>query len=78
MFGIATKLLSRHHRTEAARYRALLRSPVEDTAESPAGRVAASVTAQASRPVLARGGFEGTDPGSVTFTTVPPPSPDRP
>lgn len=35
LFGIATRLVSRHHRTEAARYRALRRSPAEDVAESP-------------------------------------------
>ncbi|MCG5217790.1 RNA polymerase sigma factor [Streptosporangium sp. KLBMP 9127] len=54
LFGIATKLISRHRRTEAARYRALLRSPAEVIVESPANRVAAGVTAQASRPALAR------------------------
>ncbi|WP_084781118.1 RNA polymerase sigma factor [Planobispora rosea] len=54
LFGIVTKLLSRHHRTEAARYRALLRSPTEERVESPADRVAAGVTARAARPALAR------------------------
>jgi RNA polymerase sigma-70 factor (ECF subfamily) len=53
LFGILTKLLSRHHRTEAARYRALRRAPVDADVESPADRVAAGVTAQASRPELA-------------------------
>ncbi|MDR8407589.1 RNA polymerase sigma factor [Nonomuraea sp. 3-1Str] len=53
LFGILTKLISRHHRSEAARYRALLRAPVEDRVDSPADRVAAGVTAQASRPELA-------------------------
>ncbi|MBT2231849.1 MULTISPECIES: RNA polymerase sigma factor [unclassified Nonomuraea] len=53
LFGILTKLLSRHHRTEAARYRALQRAPVDADVESPADRVAAGVTAQASRPELA-------------------------
>ncbi|MBW8483969.1 RNA polymerase sigma factor [Actinomadura parmotrematis] len=53
LFGIATKLVSRHHRGEAARYRALRRSPVEPHVQSPADDVAALVTAGASRPALA-------------------------
>ncbi|MDL4775876.1 MULTISPECIES: RNA polymerase sigma factor [Thermomonosporaceae] len=52
LFGIATKLVSRHHRTEGARYRALRRSPVEGPVEGPADRVANGVTATASRPAL--------------------------
>ena len=40
LFGIATRIVSRHHRTEAARYRALRRSPVDLAVESPADRVA--------------------------------------
>ncbi|RAY14955.1 RNA polymerase subunit sigma-70 [Actinomadura craniellae] len=54
LFGIITRLVSRHRRTEAARYRALLRSPVDGGAECPADRVAAGVTAAAARPALAR------------------------
>ncbi|MER6944037.1 RNA polymerase sigma factor [Nonomuraea sp. NPDC000554] len=54
LFGILTKLISRHRRTEAARYRAFQRAPVDAEVESPADRVAAGVTAQASRPELAR------------------------
>ncbi|WP_329086052.1 RNA polymerase sigma factor [Actinomadura citrea] len=53
LFGIATKLVARHHRTEAARYRALRRSPVDGPVEGPDDRVAAGVTASATRPVLA-------------------------
>ncbi|RVX46558.1 RNA polymerase sigma-70 factor (ECF subfamily) [Nonomuraea polychroma] len=53
LFGILTKLISRHHRKEAARYRALLRAPVDSDIESPADRVAAGVTAQAVRAELA-------------------------
>lgn len=53
LFGILTKLISRHHRSEAARYRALLRTPPERDVESPADRVAAGVSAQAARPGLA-------------------------
>ncbi|GAA0217333.1 RNA polymerase sigma factor [Actinomadura nitritigenes] len=53
LFGIATKLVARHHRSEAARYRALRRSPVDGPVEGPAERVAAGVTAWASRPALA-------------------------
>ncbi|KAB2351855.1 RNA polymerase sigma factor [Actinomadura rudentiformis] len=53
LFGIISKLVSRHHRSEAARYRALQRSPVDGHVEGPADRVAAGVTATASRPLLA-------------------------
>ncbi|TDB83025.1 RNA polymerase sigma factor [Actinomadura sp. KC216] len=53
LFGIATKLVARHHRTEAARYRALRRSPVDGPVEGPADRVAAGVSASAARPALA-------------------------
>ncbi|WP_433474301.1 RNA polymerase sigma factor [Spirillospora sp. CA-142024] len=53
LFGIATKLVARHHRAEGARYRALRRSPVDGPVEGPADRVAAGVTASASRPALA-------------------------
>ncbi|MFI7438468.1 RNA polymerase sigma factor [Nonomuraea indica] len=52
LFGILTKLLSRHHRSEAARYRALLRAPVDGHVDSPAERVASGVSAQAVRPEL--------------------------
>lgn len=52
LFGIATKLVARHHRAEAARYRALRRSPVDGPVEGPDDRVAAGVTASATRPVL--------------------------
>ncbi|RSN66581.1 RNA polymerase sigma factor [Actinomadura sp. WAC 06369] len=53
LFGIATKLVARHHRAEAARYRALRRAPVDGPAEGPAERVADGVTALAARPALA-------------------------
>jgi RNA polymerase sigma factor (sigma-70 family) len=53
LFGILTKLISRHHRTEGARYRAFQRAPVDLDVESPADRVAAGVTAQAAGPGLA-------------------------
>ncbi|WP_153536397.1 RNA polymerase sigma factor [Actinomadura macrotermitis] len=53
LFGIVTRLVARHHRGEAARYRALRRSPVEERVECPADEVAALVTASASRPLLA-------------------------
>ncbi|MGV9774271.1 RNA polymerase sigma factor [Streptosporangium sp. NPDC003464] len=52
LFGILTKLISRQRRTEAARYRALLRAPVDGHEDSPADRVAAGVSAQAARPAL--------------------------
>lgn len=54
LFGILTKQISRHHRQEAARYRALERSiPSARHIDSPADRVASGVTAAASRPDLA-------------------------
>lgn len=53
LFGIITKLISRHRRTEAARYRALRRSPVETEVECPADRVVTGVTAMAARARLA-------------------------
>lgn len=53
LFGILTKLISRHRRTEAVRYRMLQRSPAEDVIESPADRMDEMVTAQTWRPVLA-------------------------
>ncbi|MFG3438036.1 RNA polymerase sigma factor [Nonomuraea sp. NPDC047897] len=52
LFGILTKLMSRHHRSEAARYRALLRAPADNHVDSPADRVASGVSAQAVRPEL--------------------------
>ncbi|WP_285707628.1 RNA polymerase sigma factor [Microtetraspora sp. NBRC 16547] len=54
LFGIVTKLVSRHRRAESARYRALLRTPAEDVVDSPDDRVAAGVTARSARPMLAR------------------------
>jgi RNA polymerase sigma-70 factor (ECF subfamily) len=53
LLGIATNLISRHRRTEAAHYRALLRSPREAPAEEHADRISARVSAAAVRPVLA-------------------------
>ncbi|MET8157231.1 sigma-70 family RNA polymerase sigma factor [Sphaerisporangium sp. NPDC005289] len=53
LFGIVTKLVSRHHRAEAARYRALMRNPVDAVVEGHAEQVASEVTARASRSVLA-------------------------
>lgn len=54
LFGILTKLISRHHRREAARYRAWERSvPAAQYVDSPDDRVASGVTAQASRGELA-------------------------
>jgi RNA polymerase sigma factor (sigma-70 family) len=53
LFGILTKLVSRHHRREAARYRAMRRAPHDGDVESPDDRIAAGVSAQAARPELA-------------------------
>lgn len=53
LLGIATNLISRRRRTEAAHFRALLRSPREVPAEEQADRAAARVSAAAVRPLLA-------------------------
>lgn len=53
LLGIATNLISRRRRTEAAHFRALLRSPREVPAEEQAERVSARVSAAAMRPLLA-------------------------
>jgi RNA polymerase sigma factor (sigma-70 family) len=54
LFGILTKLISRHRRSEGARYRMMERSTHEMTAEEPADRVVSTVSAVAVRPALAR------------------------
>jgi RNA polymerase sigma-70 factor (ECF subfamily) len=53
LFGILTKEISRRHRTERARLRALARAWSERPADGLAERVAADVTAQAARGPLA-------------------------
>jgi RNA polymerase sigma-70 factor (ECF subfamily) len=54
LFGIATKLMHRHRRSEAARFRALRSGSRELPDEGPAERVLAGVTAESARPALAR------------------------
>ncbi len=53
LFGILSKEISRHHRTEKSRYLALLRSPSETVAEGPAERAAEAASAAAFRAPLA-------------------------
>jgi RNA polymerase sigma factor (sigma-70 family) len=53
LFGILTHAIARHFRTEQARYRALTRVASEPTVDDSADRVAATVTASASRGRLA-------------------------
>jgi RNA polymerase sigma-70 factor, ECF subfamily len=53
LFGILTKEISRQHRTESARWRALARSAPDRPADGLADQVAADVSAQAQRAVLA-------------------------
>lgn len=53
LFGILTRELARHFRSEQARYRALARVPADGTEADSADRVAATVTASASRGRLA-------------------------
>lgn len=53
LFGILTRKLARHHRTERARYRATARTARESFVDGPAERVAARVTAEAQRAALA-------------------------
>ncbi|WP_051108901.1 RNA polymerase sigma factor [Actinomadura flavalba] len=52
LFGIATRLVARHHRDEAARYRALHRLPAAAEAV-PEDAVDDALTAHAARPALA-------------------------
>ena len=54
LFGILTRKLARHHRTEQARYRALARSAAETVQDGPAERVAERVTAGTVRAPLAK------------------------
>ena len=53
LFGILTRKLARHHRTERADYRALSRSAPDAAVDGPADLVAARVTAAAARAQLA-------------------------
>jgi len=53
LFGILTRKLARHYRTEKARYRAFARSAPETSTESPEDQVAAQVSAVAVRARLA-------------------------
>ncbi|WP_433178391.1 RNA polymerase sigma factor [Actinoallomurus sp. CA-150999] len=52
LFGIITKLISRHHRRESARYRALERALPEQAAEDPVERALADIAARSVRPEL--------------------------
>lgn len=53
LFGIATNLLRRHHRTETRRWRAIAKLPPPEIYGELEERVATQLTAQASRPQLA-------------------------
>ncbi|MEP7021805.1 MAG: RNA polymerase sigma factor [Pseudonocardiales bacterium] len=53
LFGIITKEISRHHRTEKTRYRALARLPDERASDGHADRAAEQVSAEAMRGPLA-------------------------
>ncbi|HEU5026246.1 MAG TPA: RNA polymerase sigma factor [Spirillospora sp.] len=53
LFGIATHLISRHRRSEAAHYKAISRAPVEAEEPNPHDRVVDRVSADATRPALA-------------------------
>jgi RNA polymerase sigma-70 factor (ECF subfamily) len=52
LYGIATRLISGHRRTESRRLSALSRTPVPDGSEPMADRVAEELTARAARPEL--------------------------
>jgi RNA polymerase sigma factor (sigma-70 family) len=54
LFGIASRLVAQHRRAEARRYRALARTPTEPDPGGHDERVAARVSAQASREPLLR------------------------
>jgi RNA polymerase sigma-70 factor (ECF subfamily) len=53
LYGIASNLISRHHRTEQRRYRAMARVGGEEVSEGHADRVAIRLDAQARRRPLA-------------------------
>jgi RNA polymerase sigma factor (sigma-70 family) len=53
LYGIAANLISRHHRVEVRRYRALARAAVADAVEGHAERVSTRLDATALRPRLA-------------------------
>src|SRR4029079_14043195 len=53
LYGILTRKLARHYRTEKARYRALARAVDNDIEDGPAERVAFRVTAGSVRTPLA-------------------------
>lgn len=53
LYGIASNLISRHHRAEARQYRALARAGASEAAEGHDERVAGQVDAQAARGPLA-------------------------
>ena len=53
LYGIASNLISRHHRSEVRQYRALARTGAHDVTEGHADRVAGRLDAQAVRGPLA-------------------------
>jgi RNA polymerase sigma factor (sigma-70 family) len=53
LYGIATNLIRRHHRTELRFWRAIARTGVDPAVESPAERVTERVSAQTARRDLA-------------------------
>jgi RNA polymerase sigma-70 factor (ECF subfamily) len=53
LYGIASNLISRHHRAEVRRYRALARAVVADELDGPADGIAARLDAEALRGRLA-------------------------
>ena len=53
LFGILIRELASYHRQEAARYRTMANTPIGDLIEGPADRVAAQVSAEAARGLLA-------------------------
>lgn len=52
LYGIASNLISRHHRAEARQYRALARTDIDTVIEGPADRLATRLDAQAHRARL--------------------------
>jgi RNA polymerase sigma factor (sigma-70 family) len=52
LYGIATNLVGQHHRNEARQYRIMQRAVAEPEVPDHADRVAAGVTAQATRALL--------------------------
>ncbi|MEV5707404.1 RNA polymerase sigma factor [Actinoallomurus sp. NPDC052274] len=53
LYGIASNLVSRHHRAETRQYKALARLGIDDTVDGPADRIESRIDAESARGLLA-------------------------